>query len=228
MRGRRMLSITLMVSVSRVRRRNSNAHDHDFRGFNESGGSLALFEVHLARGVRRNNGRNALPADRKFHLRQQSAVAHFDDPADQLISPADAAKAPAPGQHVFFLHARQKPLNFRSGNAVMASGGLHAAQLFLVDPLLERGIADSQRARGVAGVEQFVGAHGHLQKIHLYSNYQDMSIRINTMLEKTTAGSPNGKSGYSSGTNASKTLPGMPPFRGYPELTNIMPSTMTG
>jgi hypothetical protein len=32
----------------------------------------------------------------------------------------------------------------------------------------------------------------------------------------------------SSGANASRTLPGTPPLRGYPELTKIMPPTTTG
>ena len=50
----------------------------------------------------------------------------------------------------------------------MPSGRLDAAQFLLVDPLLERGIADPQRARGIARVEQFLGTHGRLQKIHLY------------------------------------------------------------
>src|SRR5579863_4210749 len=33
---------------------------------------------------------------------------------------------------------------------------------------------------------------------------------------------------YSSGAKASNTLPGMPPLRGYPELTNTMPPATTG
>src|ERR1700676_1789148 len=83
---------SLLEFVSRFRFRNSNAYDHDFGGFDERGSGLPLFQAHFARGIRRNNGGDTLPSDQKFYLGQQSAVAHFDDPPDQLISPADAAK----------------------------------------------------------------------------------------------------------------------------------------
>src|SRR6266853_3284364 len=184
MRARRALPISLCESVSRVGRRNSNSYDHDFSGFDKGCRGLALLQAHFARRVRRDDGRNALPADRKFYLGQQAAVAHFDDPAHQLISPADAPEAAASSQRVFFIGARQEALDFGRGNAVVPSSRLYAAQLLLVDPLLERGIADPQRPRRVAWVEQFLGAHGHLQKIYLYVFRCDMSIRINTIYRR--------------------------------------------
>src|SRR5579863_5405006 len=159
----------LCESSSSLHGPESHPHDHDFRGFNESCRGLALLETHFARGIRRDDRRDALPADRKLHLRQQTAVAHFHDPPDQLIAPADAAEVAPPGQSIFFLDARKEAFDFGRWDAVMSAGRADAVQFLLVDPLLERGIADAQRTRGVAGIEQFVGMHGHLQKIHLYS-----------------------------------------------------------
>src|ERR1700687_3108399 len=178
--ARRKLPITVCESVSRVGRRNLNAYDHDLGGFNEGRRGLAFFQAHFACRIRRNDRRNALSANRKFYLGQQTAVAHFEEPADQLISTADKPEPATRGPSVFFIGARQKSLDFRRGNAMVPSGRLDAAQLLFVNPLLERGIADSQRACGVARVKQFLRAHGHLQKIHLYIDLFDMSIRINT------------------------------------------------
>src|ERR1700680_814662 len=167
MPARRSLLITLCESVSRVGRRNLDTYDHDFGGFNEGRRGLAFFQAHFACRIRRDDRRNALSANRKFYLGQQTAVAHFEDTADQLISTADKPKPATRGPRVSFIGARQKSLDFRRGNAVVPSGRLDAAQLLFVNPLLERGIADSQRACGVARVEQFVRAHGYLQEIHL-------------------------------------------------------------
>jgi hypothetical protein len=64
----------------------------------------------------------------------------------------------------------------------MPPGGLHAAQFLLVDPLLDRGIADSQGVRGIAWVKEFLRAHGHLQKIALYMIRHKKSIWFNTIV----------------------------------------------
>jgi len=66
----------------------------------------------------------------KVLLRQQSAINALRRSGPQLISPADAPEAAAPPARLFHWCDRQKPLNFRRGNAV-CPGGLHAAQFFL-------------------------------------------------------------------------------------------------
>jgi hypothetical protein len=56
----------------------------------------------------------------------------------------------------------------------MASSRANAAQLFLVNPLLERRIADPQRSRRIARIEQLFGMQADTsRKIQLYSYQMD-------------------------------------------------------
>jgi hypothetical protein len=53
--------------------------------------------------------------------------------------------------------AEEQLVDFGSRDAVVSAGGLNAANLFLVNPLLDGGEADAQLQGCIAKVEQIVG-----------------------------------------------------------------------
>jgi hypothetical protein len=69
----------------------ADAQDHDFGGFDEGGGGLARFELHLASGSCSDDRSDLLAANRNLYFRHQAADPDRIDPSHQLIPPADAA-----------------------------------------------------------------------------------------------------------------------------------------
>src|SRR5262249_36741423 len=69
------------------------------------------------------------------------------------VAPADPAEiAPRPGP-ALHLGARNKTLQLRFRHTMVGPGGGHGAQFAGVDPLLERGITDSQPGGSVSGLQ---------------------------------------------------------------------------
>jgi hypothetical protein len=131
--------------------------DHDLSGLDESGGGLASLEVHFAGGTGSNDGSDALSANGDFHFRHEAADAHFLDATHQLIAATDAAQDVLADSFVGAPGAKQQAVHFRPRNAVVAAGSAHAANLLLVDPLLDGGKADAQLQSRFAGGEKGIG-----------------------------------------------------------------------
>jgi hypothetical protein len=66
------------------------------------------------------------------------------DAADELVASAEAADSLGAVVGRLAACAEEQSVDFTLRDQVMASGCLHAAQLFLVDPLLDGGKADAQ------------------------------------------------------------------------------------
>jgi len=120
----------------------SNAQNHHFRGFDQGSGGLPRFQLHLAGGTRGDNRRDLLAANRNRHFCHQTADANFVNSPYELISPTDAAN------HLILFTActaslpEEQTIHLALRNPVMPTGGLAAANLLLVYPLLDRGEAD--------------------------------------------------------------------------------------
>ena len=123
----------------------SYAKNHYLGRFDQGGDGLALLEAHLANCVRRDNGRNALTANRERHLGHQPLSFDIRDAADQLIPSAHFSEIVAALAHVAgFGCAIQKLVDLLLRNAMVAAGSFDCSNLAFVDPLFERGIADAQ------------------------------------------------------------------------------------
>lgn len=65
--------------------------DHHFRGLNQSNGSLAGLEMHLAGRCCGDDRSDLLLSDGDFHFRHEAADADLINAADELVASADAA-----------------------------------------------------------------------------------------------------------------------------------------
>ena len=96
---------------------------------------------------------NQLAADRERHLRDQSANADVHDAAHELVAAADALV-----RHAAF--ASLCPSCDKAGDRFPLAGcgsghrGFYGSQFAMVNPLLDRGIADLQLYRRVARTKQ--------------------------------------------------------------------------
>lgn len=128
----------------------SDSNDHDFGGFNESGGGLPGLESHFTGGRRGDDRRDLLFANRDFYFRHQPADAHTVDPAHKLVSAADSAQyLPALGNS-FAPRAIEQTIDFALGNSMMPSCRLDAPYFSSVNPLLDGGEADVEFESGFA------------------------------------------------------------------------------
>src|SRR5882724_8978279 len=126
----------------------SNSQNHHFGRFHESRCSLSDLQPHLFGCIGGDNCRDVLLADRHPNLRQQTAVLYFQHASDQLIAPADLAKIPASCfDAAAFQFFRDHAVDLALRNAMVPSRRLHGLDLSVVDPLLQRGIADAQNVR---------------------------------------------------------------------------------
>jgi len=124
---------------------NSGLDNHYFGGFYEGGHGLAFLQTHFAYRIGRDNRCDVLPADGEAYLSHQPA--HFDigDAPDQLVPAADPAKIGAPSRDISsFRRPIEETVDFLFRNPMVAACRLDGADLPLVDPLLQRGIADAQ------------------------------------------------------------------------------------
>jgi hypothetical protein len=139
-----------------VTRQRSDARDHHFGGFHQCGGNLTFAKLHFAHSIGGNNRGNPLCTKRRADLEddfgEQPADLHLLNRTDQLIAAADVAEALARGCAGRCCSGREIAFERGLGNAVVASGGFDRSQLAGENPLLDRGITDSDGGCSAAGV----------------------------------------------------------------------------
>ena len=133
----------------------SNAQNHHFRRLNQRRHSFAFAQTQFPRGFRGNDGGDALTSNGKLDLRQQSFRPYLDNVAQQLVAPADAAEV-FPGHRWFSRrHSGKVSFHLTHRYAVMAARRLHRFQLLVINPLLQRLIADANGQRRFARRHHF-------------------------------------------------------------------------
>lgn len=128
--------------------------DHDVGGFDEGGGGVATFELHLADGVGGDDGGDALVVDGEDDLGHEAVDLDVDDFADELVASADLAVALAGACGGSLLLAFEEGLERGDSDAVVTAGGGGGGELAREDPLLDGGVADVDHAGGLAGGEE--------------------------------------------------------------------------
>ena len=101
----------------------------------------------------------ALIADAQADLPEQAVGPHLLHEAAQPIAAAQRDNQAGSGgrsgaRGIGRCLARDEPVHFRVRDAVMAAGGVRRADPSLVDPLLQRRVADSEPAGGRADGEE--------------------------------------------------------------------------
>src|SRR6266481_4977358 len=159
----------------------SNPQNHHFGRFHESRCSLSDFQPHLFGRIGGDNCRDMLLSNRHPNLRQQAAVLHFQYASDQLIAPADPAEIPAPCfDGSAFQFFRDHAVDFALRNAMVPARRLHGLELPVVDPLLQRGIADAQNVRRFSRRQQPLQS-APLRVVQNISNGFARAIRFNAL-----------------------------------------------
>jgi len=90
-----------------------------------------------------------LTTDRYRHFRYQTADLDGLNPPYQLIATTHAPKFLLAIRFSFTAASKQKSVHFALRNAMMSTRSLDAANFFLVNPLLDRGVANPQLQSGV-------------------------------------------------------------------------------
>ena len=135
--------------------KSSDAEDHDFGGFYQSGGAFAGLEAEFAGSVGSDDGGDVLFADAECDLCEEAAVFDVDDAADELVAAGDFAKfAAARGDVAAFEFFGDEAIDFGFGDTMMAAGSLGGFEFAAVDPLFESGIADAEDVCGFARSEE--------------------------------------------------------------------------
>src|SRR6185312_14831289 len=102
---------------------------------------------------------------------------HRLDTPHELIAPTD------PSQHTsgllsrFSPCAKQKSVDLALRNAVMPARGRHTANLFVVDPLLQRGEADSKLKGCIAQMQRSIASIGVACTFHLSVSRNNKRIK---------------------------------------------------
>src|SRR5215467_525921 len=136
--------LALAASNNSEKRILLRADNHHLRRFDKRCSDIALLQAHLGDGVGGDDTGDHLTGNRQPNLRHQSIHLDLEHSAHQLVAAADLAKAlPALGTG-FDLAAGNKPGQLGFRNAMVAAGRGYCAQLARIDPLLQRGITDSQ------------------------------------------------------------------------------------
>lgn len=142
----------------------SAAKNHYFGSLDEGGRGLAFFQTHLAGSIGCDNGCDVLAPDRERYLGQQSFYLEIDNSTHELISSADMAElGPTFCRHVFAGGTVQVAIKFAFRDAMVSAPGLYRAQLFGVNPSLQRGITYAQNFRGLARPNQSCTGLWHLE-----------------------------------------------------------------
>ena len=90
---------------------------------------------------------------------EQPAELQSNHSANQLVASANLAEMQSPGGQIASLEfLRNQPVNFALGNTVVPAGRLHGLEFAVVNPLLERRIADAQNVCCLAWRQKFL--HG--------------------------------------------------------------------
>jgi hypothetical protein len=130
------------------------ARDHHLGGLDNRHCIIATPELQLADGVGGDDGGKRLIADSQTDLSEQAVDPHFIDEAPEAIAAAQrhdqSGRAISPvGMKVarWGLPGEQS-LDFRVRQAVMSAVGFCGANLSLMDPLLQSGVADAHAIGG--------------------------------------------------------------------------------
>src|SRR5579859_1015519 len=161
-----------------------HADDNHFGGLDQRGGRLALFQIHFAHRAGSDQRSNQLSSYRQSHLSYETADAHVDDAAHELVAPADALVSDPPLVLVMAASAVEQAVNLRLRDAVMSPGRLHRAELAMVDPLLDRRITDLQLHGGIAGTKQ---RFSECWSFHFFGHSQSLSPQRHGGTEKILA-----------------------------------------
>src|SRR5262249_25246372 len=118
-----------------------------FSRFDERIDRHTLLQIQITGGVARDDRSNNLTADLDADLREQAVVAHLSDLAEKLVAAADGVQADRLSPR-FALISTDETLDLTFGNAMVAARGLHRFDLAVVNPLLERLVADAHKLCG--------------------------------------------------------------------------------
>src|SRR5208337_305444 len=154
--------------------RRSDAENHHFGGFDERGGAFAGLQTHFFGGIRGDDRGDVLLTDSQGNLCQESAEFDGHNAPDKLVAPADFAKIAAPrGDIPAFQLLGNQPVNLRFRDAMVPAGRFGSLDFAVIDPLLQRGIADAEYIGGFTRRQESL--HGCLRFVMIdgfscYSN----------------------------------------------------------
>ena len=102
-----------------------------------------------------------LAANGELHLRQQSFDPDLNNAANELVASADITEIRAVLGWLFAQRLVEISIELTLRDAVTSARRPYGAQLALVDPLLETGVADAQDNRSIPRPQQLfrLGAH---------------------------------------------------------------------
>ena len=129
----------------------SGLRNHHFGRLDNRQCIVAATEFQRADGVRRDHGRERLIANTQANLGEEAIDPDLVDEAAQAVPCAEALDGLIPRRwlaatlHLRLL-ARQKPLDLRLRDAMVAAFGARGSHLSGVDPSLERGVSDAELA----------------------------------------------------------------------------------
>jgi hypothetical protein len=130
------------------------ASDHDLGRFDDSDGVVPAPQFQFLDRIARDDGGQGLIADPEAHLSEQAFASHFLDEPSKPIATAQRdnqawrdRSRPRSARQLVGCH---EPIEFDFGDAMMATLGARRSHAALVDPLLQRGVSDSQPRRGGA------------------------------------------------------------------------------
>lgn len=135
----------------------SHPKDHHFRCFDESRRRLPRFQIHFASRARGDDRSDPLLTGRKDNFSHQATDLHALDSPDQLVSATEVAHNHGSLGSGFTSRPKQQPVHFTLRNSVVSPGGANASDLLLVNPLLDRGEADTKFYRRLPRLQQFFG-----------------------------------------------------------------------
>ena len=126
--------------------------DHHLGRFDDRDGVLSALQLQLVDRIPRDDGSQALIADSKANLRQQAVDAHFFDKPMQPVASAEGDDpglrcGGAAGRGPARMLVREEALDLGLRDAVMPARGVRRAHHALMNPLLERRVADAEADR---------------------------------------------------------------------------------
>src|SRR5262249_54264833 len=126
------------------------ANDHYFSGFNECCCCVAFFEAHLCYRVGGDDAGKNLASNGEPYLRHQAIYFYFQHASHKLVASADTPEIAPPLRTRLDLSLGNEALQFVFRNAMVTAGRGHGVDFTVIDPLLERGIADAKPHCGIS------------------------------------------------------------------------------
>src|SRR5262245_2763307 len=99
-------------------------------------------------GVARDDRSDRLTADLYADLREKAVEPHFGDLSEKLIAAADGVQSNRLSPR-FALITSHEAFDLALRDAMVSARGLHRFDLAVVNPLLERRVADAHKLRGL-------------------------------------------------------------------------------